>query len=419
LDVGISTPARRALNGVRQILLAALLTSSSLTLGQTLTETQLSAIRFDQKLNSRISLDLQFRDEQGKTVALADYFGQKPVVLVLGYYECPMLCTLTFNGMVESMNEMKWSIGDQFSIVHVSINPTETPALALAKKRSYLRAYGRSGAEAGWHFLTGDEPAIRQLANEVGFHYAYDSSVRQYAHPSGLIVLTPDGTISKYLFGVQFLPSDVYGALQSASQRKVGSPIEKLVLLCFHYNPIRGKYGALIMTTVRVLGAATVGGLVWLFVAMIRGERRARRNAPAVALSVVSQFEHRVAPHPGPLPQGEGEHSGSHLCSRDSVNIESGRTVHPLIKRTATGLTRQLRKMTSSPQPSPPEEERGRSVVSTAAEMHTKSRERFLPLLLWRRGLGRGGHFVRLIISSTPVHPEEQGPGEREQRGQL
>jgi protein SCO1 len=275
----------RALNGVKQLLLlATVLVLSSAAVGQTLTETQLSAVRFDQKLNSRISLDLRFRDERGKTVALADYFGQRPVVLVLGYYECPMLCTLTFNGMIESMNEMKWSIGNQFNVVHVSINPSETPALAWAKKRSYLKAYGRAGAETGWHFLTGDEPAIRQLAAETGFHYAYDSSVRQYAHPSGLIVLTPDGTISKYLFGVQFLPSDVYAALQSASHRKIGSRIEKLVLLCFHYNPIRGKYGALIMTTVRVLGAATIGGLVWLFAAMIRGERRLRRSRSPASL---------------------------------------------------------------------------------------------------------------------------------------
>lgn len=248
---------------------------------QSLTEPQLSTLGFDQKLNSRISLDLTFRDEQGKTVALEDYFGQKPVVLVMGYYQCPMLCTLTFNGMVESMNEMKWSIGEQFNVVHVSIDPNETPALAFAKKCSYLKKYGRASAGAGWHFLTGDEPAIRRLANQVGFHYAYDPSVRQYAHPSGLVVLTPDGTISKYLFGVQFLPSDVYGALQSASVSKVGSPIQKLVLLCFHYNPIRGKYGALIMAIVRVLGASTIGGIMVLVVAMIRGERKISSRLPA------------------------------------------------------------------------------------------------------------------------------------------
>jgi protein SCO1/2 len=183
--------------------------------------------------------------------------------------------------MVEAMNDMKWSIGNQFNVVHVSIDPKETPQLAAAKKATYLRRYGRAGADAGWHFLTGDEPAIRQLADEVGFHYAYDPAVRQYAHPSGLIVLTPEGKTAKYFFGVTFSPAEVYAALQDASDNKVGSPIERLVLLCFHYSPIHGKYGALIMTIIRALGAVTLGGMAWLCVAMVRRERKRKIGASA------------------------------------------------------------------------------------------------------------------------------------------
>jgi protein SCO1 len=163
----------------------------------------------------------------------------------------------------------------------VSIDPKETAELAAAKKQSYLRKYGRAGAGAGWHFLTGDEPQIRKLADEVGFHYAYDASIKQYAHPSGLVILTPDGKVAKYFFGVKFAPSELYASLQDASKSKVGSPIERLVLLCFHYSPIKGKYGALIMSIVRILGAATLVGIAWLFIAMIRRERaRAVAKSP-------------------------------------------------------------------------------------------------------------------------------------------
>jgi protein SCO1/2 len=243
------------------------------TRAQTLTENQLASISFDQRLGTQISLDLPFRDEKGNAVTLRDFFGEKPVVLVMGYYQCPMLCTLTFNGMVEAMNDMKWSIGQQFNVVHVSIDPKETPSLAAAKKQTYVKRYGRPGADQGWHFLTGDDADIRKLADEVGFHYAYDSAVKQYAHPSGLVILTPQGKVAKYFFGVKFSPPELYTALQTASERKVGSPIERLVLLCFHYTPIKGKYGALIMNVVRLLGAATLAGMVYFFIAMVRRER--------------------------------------------------------------------------------------------------------------------------------------------------
>jgi protein SCO1/2 len=167
----------------------------------------------------------------------------------------------------------------------VSIDPKETPELAGAKKQTYLRRYGRPSANAGWHFLTGDESDIRKLADEVGFHYAYDPSVKQYAHPSGLVILTPEGKVAKYMFGVKFSAPELYTALQAASERKVGSPIERLVLLCFHYTPIKGKYGALIMTLIRILGAATLVGMIWFFIAMLRreGKRRVGLATPTVA----------------------------------------------------------------------------------------------------------------------------------------
>jgi len=241
---------------------------------QSLSDTQLLSVTFQQNLNSQINRDLRFRDEYGRDVRLGDYFGKKPVVLVLGYYQCPMLCTLTLNGMVQAMEDMKWGVGKEFDIINVSIDPHETPALALAKKRNYLKKYGRSGADAGWHFLTGDESSIHELTTEAGFKYLFDPVAKQYAHPSGLVILTPDGKISQYLFGVTFHASDLYAALHDASGAKIGSPIQRLVLLCFCYNPITGKYGAAIMLTVRILGAATVLSMAWFFIFFIRREKR-------------------------------------------------------------------------------------------------------------------------------------------------
>jgi protein SCO1/2 len=255
---------------------------------ETLTDNQLANIGFHQKLNTQITLDSTFRDENGKTVQLGDYFGRKPVVLVLGYYGCPMLCTLTLNGMVESLEDLKWNIGDQFDVLNVSIDPHEAPALALAKKKTYLKRYGRHGAAAGWHFLTGNEAQIKRLADEVGFQYAYDPQSKEFAHASGLVILTPDGKVSHYLFGVTFASQDFFTALQDASAKKVGSPIRELILLCFHYNPITGKYGALIMSIVRGMAVATLIGLAWLVFRMSRGRKSA---LPVAAESSAKELE--------------------------------------------------------------------------------------------------------------------------------
>ena len=257
--------------------------------GQGLTDGALAQIRFDQKLNSRVSLDLSFHDEEGRPVQLRQYFGSKPVLLVLGYYECPMLCTLVLNGMVESAADMKWSIGREFEVLDVSINPDEKPPLAAAKKRTYIKRYGRSRAAQGWHFLTGSEQSIRQLANEVGFRYAYDPASKQYAHPSGLVVLTPEGKVSKYLFGVTYAPRDLFTALSEASTSRVGSPIQQLILLCFHYNPITGKYSGLIVVILRLLGVATLLGLAGLIVALVRRGRAVKEGIAAPSPELAAQ----------------------------------------------------------------------------------------------------------------------------------
>jgi protein SCO1/2 len=223
-----------------------------------LPDSALREIRFDQNINAQIPLDAEFRDETGKAVRIGDYFGKKPVVLVLGYYGCPMLCTLVLNGLVEALQDLKLDIGNQFDVLDISISPTETPALAAAKKREYLRHYGRPGADRGWHFLTGGEAAIQKVSHAVGFRYAYDATIKQYAHPSGFIVLTPQGKVARYFFGVNFRGQELNDALRGASANRVGSPIRQLFLLCFHYSPITGKYGGLVINAVRSVGIATL-----------------------------------------------------------------------------------------------------------------------------------------------------------------
>ncbi len=260
---------------------------------QSLPDETLAQIRFEQKLKSQVSPGLSFLDEQGSQVRLGDYFGRKPILLVLGYYECPMLCTLVLNGMVESAADMKWSIGREYDVINVSINPREGPTLAAAKKRAYVRRYGRSEAAQGWHFLTGNEESIRELADQAGFKFAYDPASKQYAHPSGLIVLTPAGKVSGYLFGVTFAPKDLAAALRTASANQTASPIQQLILLCFHYNPITGKYSSTIVAALRALGVATMLGFLGLIVSLVRRGRAAEARLKSI------QAQAPMAPAPG------------------------------------------------------------------------------------------------------------------------
>ena len=225
-----------------------------------LSDDDLLQIKFDQKLNNQLPATLTFRDETGKAVTLGDYFGRRPVVLMLGYYGCPMLCTLALNGAVSAFQDLKWTVGEQFDVIFVSIDPSETPELALAKKKTYMRSYGR-GPATGWHFLTGSSQSINTLANAVGFHFAYDPVMKQFAHPSGLVILSPEGKVSHYLFGVTYSGAELNASLHDAVAGKTGSPVEQFVLLCFHYNPLTGKYGNTVMAIVRGSGIAMMIGL--------------------------------------------------------------------------------------------------------------------------------------------------------------
>jgi protein SCO1/2 len=226
-------------------------------------------------LNEQVPLDLTFRDETGKNVQLRDYFGEKPVILSLVYYECPMLCSLVLNGLLRSLRALAFTAGEEFNVVTVSFNPVETPPLAAAKKEAYLQNYGRPGATAGWHFLTGEEEAIQQLTRAVGFRYVYDPASKQYAHASGIIVLTPQGKIARYFYGIEYAPRDLRLGLVEASANKIGSPIDQVLLFCFHYDPAGGKYSLIIMNVIRLAGLATVLALgAFMFVLFRRDQHR-------------------------------------------------------------------------------------------------------------------------------------------------
>jgi protein SCO1/2 len=218
----------------------------------------LKDVGIDQKLNDSISLDLAFRDEAGRPVTLGQFFAGKPVVLSLVYYYCPMLCTQVLNGMERSLRDVPMDIGKQFSIVTVSIDPTERPALAAAKRALYTGLYGRPGATEGWHFLTGDEPQIKQLANAVGFRYAYDAQSKQFAHASAIMILTPEGRISRYLYGIQYSARDLRLGLVEASEGKIGTPVDQILLFCYHYDPATGKYSLLISRILKAAGVFTI-----------------------------------------------------------------------------------------------------------------------------------------------------------------
>jgi protein SCO1 len=235
----------------------------------------LKEVGIDQKLNQSIPLDLEFRDEHGKPVRLAEYFGQKPVILSMVYYNCPMLCTQVLNGLESSLKLIPMDIGKQFNVVTVSIDPTERPVLAEAKQALYTGLYGRPDAAQGWHFLTGDEQQIRQLANALGFRYAYDPDSKQFAHASAIMVLTPEGKISRYFYGIQFASRDLRLGLVEASEGKIGTPVDQVLLFCYHYDPSTGKYGLLISRLIQTAGAVTVLAIATLILVLYKKEHYA------------------------------------------------------------------------------------------------------------------------------------------------
>ena len=238
----------------------------------------LKEVGVDQKLNDSIPLNLTFRDEHGNPVELAQYFGSKPVILSLVYYNCPMLCTQVLNGLDRSLQLIPMEIGKDFNVVTVSIDPTERPVLAEAKQVMYAGMYGRPGAVQGWHFLTGDEPQIKQLADSVGFRYAYDPDSKQYAHASAIMLLTPEGKISRYFYGITYPARDLRLGLDEASEGKIGSPVDQVLLFCYHYDPHTGKYGLIVSRVIQISGLLTIliGGI--FLIVLFRGENRTLRG---------------------------------------------------------------------------------------------------------------------------------------------
>jgi protein SCO1 len=235
----------------------------------------LKDVGIDQKLDQSIPLDLSFRDEHGNPVQLGQYFGEKPVILSLVYYNCPMLCTQVLNGLESSLKLLPMDIGKQFNVVTVSVDPTERPVLAEAKQALYSGLYGRPGAAEGWHFLTGDEQQIKRLANAVGFRYAYDPASKQFAHASAIMVLTPKGKISRYFYGIQYPSRDLRLGLVEASEGKIGTPVDQVLLFCYHYDASTGKYGLLISRLIQAAAAATVLAIAGLVLALYRKENYA------------------------------------------------------------------------------------------------------------------------------------------------
>lgn len=235
-------------------------------------------IGWDQRLGETVPGDIALRDEAGQEVRLSDFLGKRPLVLSLVYYECPMLCTLTLNGMASALNVLSYDAGREFEIVTVSFEPKETAALAAAKKKSYLTRYKRPTAEQGWHFLTGDAGELARLTKAVGFRYAWDEQTKQYAHPAGILVLTPGGKIARYLYGVEYAPKDLRFALIEASQGKIGTPVDSAILFCYQYDPTTGKYTAAAMRLMRAAGVLTVLGLGGFLITMLRRERAQRRS---------------------------------------------------------------------------------------------------------------------------------------------
>lgn len=218
----------------------------------------LNNVGIEQRLNEQIPADLSFRDEAGNVVRLGDYFGSKPIILDLAYFNCQMLCPEVLSGLAVALRGMKFDVGREFEVLTISFDPRETPAMATQAKQKWLARYGRKGAERGWHFLTGQQEAIAALTKAAGFQYQYDANTRQFAHTTAIMVLTPQGKIAQYYYGVEFSPKDLRLGLVEASHNKIGNLADAILLYCYHYDPATGRYGAVIMRVLRLAGLATM-----------------------------------------------------------------------------------------------------------------------------------------------------------------
>lgn len=229
----------------------------------------LQKVGYDQKLDSQVPLGLGFRDQAGRFVRLGDYFGQKPVLLVLAYYHCPMLCDMVLTGVSGSLKTMSLTPGKDFDVVVVSIDPNESAVQAAAARAETISRFGRPGTEAGWHFLTGPQAAITALTASVGFRYVYDTGRNEFSHAAGIVILTPEGRVSRYLYGIEYAPRDLRLALIESADRKIGTLVDQALLYCFHYDPAIGRYSAMTMRIVRIGAALTVLGVV-LMITLLR-----------------------------------------------------------------------------------------------------------------------------------------------------
>jgi protein SCO1/2 len=239
----------------------------------------LREVAIDQKLNNQIPLDLKFTDENGEEVTLGKYFKDKPVIITPVYYECPMLCNQTLNGLMKTMRVLQFEVGEKFEVVTVSFDPTESASLAAAKKANYVEQLGKEGARTGWHFLTGTQENIKPLMDALGFIYTFDDKLGEYAHAAGIMVLTPQGRVSRYFYGVEFSPKDLRLGLVEASEGKIGSPVDQLLLFCYKYDPLTGTYGAVVMRMVQLGGLVTVICLGTFMFVMFRRDLRKKRSA--------------------------------------------------------------------------------------------------------------------------------------------
>ncbi len=241
----------------------------------------LNEVGIQQKLNEYIPLDTEFKDENGNIVKLGEYFGKRPVILALVYYECPMLCNEVLNGLTGSIKGISFDVGKEFDVVAISFDSRENekPELAKNKKEGYVKRYGREKTAEGWHFLTGSQDSIDKITKAVGFGYEWDEATNQFAHGGGIMILTPEGQLSKYLYGIDYSPKDVKFSIMEASENKVGSPVDQLMLYCYHYDPARGKYGLQIFNVLRISGVLTLLGMgTMLFVFWRRNKRKEEQN---------------------------------------------------------------------------------------------------------------------------------------------
>lgn len=244
----------------------------------------LREVRLEQKLNASVPKDLRFKDETGKEVRFGDYL-KKPVLLMMIQLRCTMLCTEQVNVLESSLRELKFTAGKEFDLVIVSIDPREQPDLAADFKKSFLERYGRPEAASGVHFLTGEDSSIKPLADAVGLHYVYDARTDQFAHPDGVMVLTPKGRVARYFFRLEYPSRDIRFALVEAAENKIGTVLDAIALLCFHYNPAKGTYSLAVLNVVRLAGIATVLFLMLAVVGMRLRDRTGTRAAGAPQLN--------------------------------------------------------------------------------------------------------------------------------------